>query len=485
MSAPIAIFLDFNLPNATTWFFFSLLLAVALFFKFSRFVSIRNLDVVLLFLLVPGLLMVQAARAIPTSPANQPEIQIASLIGQGALVEGAGMTARVGLFAQQCGPQLEAHRWSWLGYLWLLAGSVIFFCRCLFDMTLVQRPAVTANLQIGGLAWLAGTMLICLLAVAYRQADRQANPPPTPTTDGPATSLLDAPDQAVFAVAILWRQWPAWAVATLAFACHIAIVLGLVLVGWRHYQDLPAGMAAATFYLMLPYTGQSVGQLHHVLPMALFIGALVTYRYPTLAGCILGVASAATYFPVLVLPLWLSFYRHNGAGRFLGAFVLGLALGLVNIGLTLSYCGELDQSIHWALESAAWQPWKVPTTEIGFWTGVPWAYRIPVFLLFVSFVIGTMFWPAPKNLAHLIAMSAAVFIGLQFWCADHGGTYVLWYLPLLLLLVFRPNLQDRVAQPIPADTDWLTRATRWCVRMIRRALKLPEPEQAKKVAKLA
>ena len=56
-------------------------------------------------------------------------------------------------------------------------------------------------------------------------------------------------------------------------------------------------MAAATFYLMLPYTGQHVGQLHHVLPMALFIGTLVTYRWPTLAGCILGVAQDTTIAP--------------------------------------------------------------------------------------------------------------------------------------------------------------------------------------------
>ena len=34
-----SIFLDFNLPNATTWFYFALLLAIALFFKFTRVLS--------------------------------------------------------------------------------------------------------------------------------------------------------------------------------------------------------------------------------------------------------------------------------------------------------------------------------------------------------------------------------------------------------------------------------------------------------------
>ena len=65
-------------------------------------------------------------------------------------------------------------------------------------------------------------------------------------------------------------------------------------------------MAAVTFYLMLPYTGLYVGQIHHVLPMTLFLGTLLAYRYPTLAGSILGMATAATYFPLFVLPIWLS-----------------------------------------------------------------------------------------------------------------------------------------------------------------------------------
>src|SRR5207249_1552206 len=84
------------------------------------------------------------------------------------------------------------------------------------------------------------------------------------------------------------------------------------------------------------------------------------------------------------------------------------------------------------------------------WTGVQWAYRIPVFIAYAFFVLATAFWPAPKNLAHLLALLAAVLIGLQLWYADHGGIYVLWYLPLLLLLLFRPNLSDRRPPPLEA-----------------------------------
>src|ERR1019366_3604752 len=191
-------------------------------------------------------------------------------------------------------------------------------------------------------------------------------------------------------------------------------------------------MAAATFYLLLPYTGLSVGQLHHVLPMALFLSTLLAYRNPTLTGALLGVATAATYFPLFVLPIWLSFYRNRGEGRFLIAFLLALGLGFTVIGMTLWLHDELALSIQAAMEAAAWQAWKAPKAD-SFWTGIHWAYRIPVFLVFLTYVVTTMFWPAPKNLAHVIALCAAAFISLQWWCADQGGVYILWYMPLLLL----------------------------------------------------
>lgn len=478
MASPLSIFLDFNLPNGTTWFYFSFLLAVALFFKFSRLVSVRNLDIVMIFVLVPGLLVVQAARPQHVAVERQPAAQIASLVGQAAMTDHAGvMAARLAHLSQQSGAALESPYWLWLGYLWLQLGSIYFFCRCLVDLALVQRPALAPNLQMGGLGWLMGALLICMIAVAYRQVERQLSPTPlTPPGGGP---MFEIPDQPIFAIAVLWHGWPAWAVAALAFACHLAVLIALVLIGWRHFQDLPGGMAAATFYLLLPYTGLHVGQIHHVLPMALFLGAVLAYRYPILAGCILGLASATTYFPILVLPIWLGFYRGAGMGRFLIAYLVVLALGLTNLVMTLSMTNELDQSIEWAMRYSAWHPWRIPdpdsfSTE-SFWIGVHWAYRIPVFLLFVAFVVTTMFWPTPKNLAHVLALSSAVFIGMQWWCADQGGAYVLWYLPLFLLMVFRPNLHDRVPPPIQPESDWLTRSRDWTLRFVRRLWKRPEP----------
>lgn len=477
MPTPVSIFLDFNLPNATTWFYFSFLLAVALFFKFSRLLTMRNLDVVMMFLLVPGLLLVQSARPQPLPMEQQPAVQAAALVGQQAL-PGMPLAQAAGAarFAWQCGPSLERGGWLWFGYLWIMLGSVYFFCRCLLDLTLVQRPALAPNLQTGGLAWLGGALMVCLLAVAYRQVERHFHPAGMGESAGAAVLLSDK-KPVEFAVAVLWRDWPAWAVAALAFAGHGAVVVGLCLAGWRHFQDIAAGMAAATFYLLLPYTGFYVGQLPHVLPMALFLGTILAYRRPMLCGALLGVSTAATYFPLFALPIWVSFYRQRGTGRFLAAFLVSLAAALGYLALTLWLDDELEATLGQMLASSAWQPWLAPGDAEGFWAGarVPWAYRIPIFVLFLSFVLTTTIWPAPKNLSHVIALCAAVFISLQWWGADQGGVYVLWYVPLLLLMVFRPNLHERVAPLIIPETDWLSRSAHWCVRLARRVWNRPQP----------
>jgi hypothetical protein len=276
------------------------------------------------------------------------------------------------------------------------------------------------------------------------------------------------------AVQAVLKPLPPWLMHTLAVLCHLAVAAGLVVIGCRHFQDALAGMAAATFYLMLPYTGHHVGQVHHVWPTALLVWAIVVYRRPALAGVFLGLAAGTIYFPALLFPLWLSFYWRRGAGRFTAAFLLTVALSVGATALILFLHEDLARRIGATIAASDWQPWKVPTAE-GIWKGVHWAYRIPVFIAYLAFVLTTALWPSPKNLAHVLALSAAVLIGIQFWYADQGGVYVLWYLPLFVLLVFRPNLSDRCPAPVPPDDDWLVRSGRALGRGVARLLRLPEP----------
>ncbi|HEV3078772.1 MAG TPA: hypothetical protein VGY66_03300 [Gemmataceae bacterium] len=453
-----SIFSDFKLPTAATWFYFSMLLALALFFKFSRLLSMRNWDVVTIFLLVPGLLLLQESRI-------QLASQVAGHLGwssQAIMASGLG-SAVIGSPALAADPGLLwPSRLAWYGYLWLICGSAYFLIRCLIDLALVRRPALSPNLNLGGMAWLGTAFFGCLVSVAARQYETP--PPPVGKTSPPLkeaerglTDLVNQQNPTAEGEGVNTRFIVA---CTLAMLGHLAVVVGLVVIGYRVFQDPAAGMAAATFYLLLPYTAMHVGQAHHVWPSALLVWAVVFYRRPIIAGLLLGLAAGSVYFPALLFPIWFSFYWGRGAWRFASAFAISAFIIFVITGLTL--------------DLAEWQAWKAPTGE-SIWRGVHWAYRIPVFIAFLAFVIATFFWPAPKNLAHLLALSAAVLIGIQFWYAEQGGVYVLWYLPLMLLLVFRPNLSDRQPPLIPMETDWLLRLGRKLRTWTSRLLNLPQP----------
>jgi hypothetical protein len=462
-----SIFFDINLPNAATWSYFSLLLTIALFFKFNRLLSVRNLDVLGLFLLVPGLLLLQEGHNLAAVRASQ----LVTATVEALAVPSAGIGSSAIAVGSDALATIPPSGLVWYGYLWLLSGSLYFLIRCFVDLALVRRPALGPNLNLSGLAWLAGALFICLVAVAIwlrggPETVGKRSIPVSETQRG-AEQLLN---QSIASAPSSSFNTAFWVERTLAILCHLAIVAGLVFIGRAHFQDALSGMAAGTFYLLLPYTAIHVSQTHHVLPTALLVWAVAAYRLPAVSGLLLGLATGSVYFPVLLFPIWFSFYWRRGAGRFATFYLLAAGICLAAI-VTIFW---RDPQLTGGFQSPDWQPWKKPTTE-GFWTGVHWAYRLPVFIVYAAFVLGTFFWPWPKNLAHVIALSAAVLIGIQFWYADQGGVYVLWYLPVLLIMAFRPNLSDREPTPIAKETDWLARSGRFFLRHAGRLINPAEP----------
>ncbi|MGL4551425.1 MAG: hypothetical protein ACRC33_09580 [Gemmataceae bacterium] len=410
-----SVFTEINLPNPATWVYFSGLLAVALFFKFGRVFSLRNLDVLTLFAFAPGLLLIS-----------------------------------------------EGGRAAFYGYMALLIASAYFLVRCLFDLALTRRPALGPNLDFAGLAWLAGTLYLSLIAVTARQP-APYYPRPEPRT--PIEKLPEVGAKVIDPNETADRPRLGLVVErVLTLACHLSVVVGLVLVGGLVFESVSTGMSAATFYLLLPYTfllvpdsPLGVGRWDHPWPMAFMVWSVLCYRRPILAGMFLGAAAGTAVFLVVVLPAWLSFYGPRGASRFLTSFVLSASIGLALLASLFWLNGELPAGLQTPWTTFDWQPWKKPAEGTGgFWQGTGLArgmaaYRVPVFVVAMSLVLFFAFWPRPKNLAHVLALSAACLISIQFWYADRGGVYVLWYLPLLLLVVFRPNLEEKLPAEPPAD----------------------------------
>lgn len=391
--------------NAATWFYLSTLLILAVFYRFNRIWSLRNVDLVLLLLAAPGL-----------------------------------------IFVRNEGTQQ-------LGYIWLFSLSGLYLARLLADPILQRRPQLGQNLNSGGLIFLCAAAFVFLSTKAItdslprattmtvEHADALLNRtslPHAPVMEGepapgPAATLLAAPVEFVFVEDLAAR--------ILSILTHGAVVAGLIVAGKKLFGDVQLGLAAATLYMLLPGTAYDVGKFNHVLPAALIVWAIVCYRQPVVSGIFLGLACGAMFFPVFLLPLWFAFYGRRGSLKF------GIALGAVALVLVGSlaltsldgptFVNKILGSID--LEVLAF---RSDAKMEGFWKEAEYlsVYRLPVIALYCIQLIVLTVFPRQKNVEHLLAHSAAIIISTQFWYTQQGGVYVLWYLPLFLMVVFRPRL---------------------------------------------
>src|SRR5205085_747199 len=125
----------------------------ALFFQFSRVFSIRNLDVLTLYLFVPGFpLLVEASRLLERAKALQDQDAVKE-----ALLR-------------------QAAQLNFWGYLWLIGAALYFLARSIADLVLVRRPALGANLNLSGLSWLTGSLFVGLIALAALQPVPSSSP---------------------------------------------------------------------------------------------------------------------------------------------------------------------------------------------------------------------------------------------------------------------------------------------------------------------
>ncbi|MBC8351937.1 MAG: hypothetical protein H8E66_08100, partial [Planctomycetes bacterium] len=204
--------------HPTTWVYLSSLLMIGVYFKFSRFWSVRNVDLALLILLAPGLLMVhfgeqresheqsaeetvavidgglladavgteEEARfttgdeevsgsdevsVAPPDANTDPDPELdgedgtvleAEAIGEIATAEGQ-RTAIEDESVEQAA-SLSGRAVTLIGYIWLLSVLGMFLIRLLLDPTMVRRPLLEPNLSTGGLAFIGCPLFVFFMA---------------------------------------------------------------------------------------------------------------------------------------------------------------------------------------------------------------------------------------------------------------------------------------------------------------------------------
>lgn len=397
--------------NLATWFYLSLLLIVAIYFRFTRFWSLRNLDLALLLAFSPALLFTESNPTVSNT--------------------------------------------------WLFTAPGILLVRLLCDGLFVRRPRMEQNLNSPGLAFL----MFCALIFLGTRVATEALPDSTLNTvkrsenlrhrvdaseerveAGPTPSLIGAP-VGVISEAVSQdnpnasedrNQAAIVTAGVMAVLSHIAIVAALFVLGWKLFGDPHAGLAMGLLHLLLPCTFHQAGEVIHVLPSALILWALVCWRKPLVSGGLLGLACGTLFFPLFLLPLWTAFYGRKNALQFLGALSV---TGLVLVGSLAFTSSDTSSLVEQVLGSIDWSVlWFSFDQSEGFWSAQNAVYRLP---LGAAFFVGLVFmtiWPRKKSLEYLISASTAIIVATQFWYPQQGGVFMLWYLPLVLVVVFRPRL---------------------------------------------
>lgn len=482
------ILFQYESVNPTTWAYLSSLLVIGLYFKFNRVWSVRNLDILLIIALAPGLLMVyfgqqsiNVAASLPSMPAEtaplvpklEPEVQPLAPGGLNVPEEAVAPPTRQEML--QVGKTLEK-----AGYVWLFGLSALIVIRLFVDPTMVRRPMLEPNLTIGGMTFITCALFIFLMmnVIVGRPSDADLR--------GVREASKSSPDEVEeslrhfgpgYRMLLLVPRIPTYQMAqqdeptdlvttekitvivtkTMAILANLALIAGIILVGYRHFDNIKMGVGAAMFYFLLPYAAVYTGRIDHVLPAALLVWAIFFYRTPLVSGIFMGFAIGTLYYPLFLLPLWFSYYWERGRGRFL----IGVVATLLLLALSLAFTSSDFETFlnQFRAMFGLWLPRDEGYT--GFWNYYfnSNAYRIPVLAAFAVVSIAFAIWPAQKNLGTLISCTAGLMLAAQFWHANDGTTYIAWYMPLMLLTIFRPNLEDRVALRV-INEGWLKRPSK-------------------------
>lgn len=506
------------------WLAYASLLVIAVYFRFSRALTIRNLDLILTLFIAAAVVVSTHFRDEAYAPkadalvhdtshasneqnsGNIPTISNSGVIAAVEFVDPSSQnpseqaskdsdaspessevisptsngppSADVSQTVEANLPPDTRHPMYTWSSLALVVLAVLLVIRLLFDEALTRRPRLDQNLNQAGLAFLCVPAFAILAfgvflkpapvtnvkAIEHGRAllqrrevhvGHEINDVPAPTetliaAGGAAVAQLSGTlPNSVSVNTGETRSTELLVARILVVIAHMIIILGLLYVGRQHFASIQLGVAMSCLYLLLPCTAANVHKLSHVLPAACLIWAIASYRKPMIAGVLLGLACGTLFFAVFLLPLWAVFYGRKGAIRF-GASVLGVVVVLATCLMMIS--GDADSFYYRVVSSTNWTVYRLLDDTLSI-SQTPMSHlfiRIPMAAIFFVMLTAMTALPRPRNLENLLANSTALVVAAQMWYPDDIGSYVQWYMPLFLLVVFRPRL-DRFTPPEMID----------------------------------
>ena len=230
-----------------------------------------------------------------------------------------------------------------------------------------------------------------------------------------------------------------------AFLFHVLTAVALVGIGRKHLGSTRTGWMLMVAYLLLAPNLEYLLHASKRAPAAFVMLAFWAFPSPIGSAVLLGLGTAAYWFPVFLVPLWLSAFRGRGAWRF---GITYAAAGVVFLGLVLWGPGRADARLRTVFEATAHAEegvagnWDRYADVEGFWgplvrldSRCGWL-RVGITVAFLAFCLVLWAWPRARRPLALAGLTAAVVVGTQIWKSNQTGEYIGWYLPILLVALF-------------------------------------------------
>lgn len=228
-----------------------------------------------------------------------------------------------------------------------------------------------------------------------------------------------------------------------AVAFHLLAVACLIGLAVRVAGTWRVGVTWAAAYVLLSVSLRMFFTASRVLPAALMLLGLWAFPNPLASGLCLGLATADTWFPVFLFPLWLGSYGGRDRLRFAGTYA---AVGVICFGAAMLGPGAVGERVAALMRAVVGYQGVGPGSPLAagtdFWELLPWSpatttvIRQTVFVAFILFCLAAFRWPRRRTPLRVIVMTALIVIGTQLWKPLNTARYLGWYLPFALIALF-------------------------------------------------
>ena len=222
----------------------------------------------------------------------------------------------------------------------------------------------------------------------------------------------------------------------------------------RRQGDRNLALTVVFVYAISPYLIGMTGELgieraSHIAAAPFILIALLLLDRPAWAGILLGIATGMLYYPLFLAPLWFGYLRRKESLRHGLRFLMGFAaVGIVCIVMLLVMVKPVEKSESplgaFFDDTIAQQQFKpgYGNSRLSFWGQYPalarWG-KPTAGIVYVLFCLAPAFVPCRLDNQRLIALTAAILVGIQLILSFAGGTYIGFYLAPLILTIVGPR----------------------------------------------